>query len=406
MLPLTQTRLIPPGGPLSLALVLTIAVLAGCGRDVPVRDEPVRPVRSVVIESHPVSPMLQWPAEIRPRIEIRYGFRVGGKVSHREVSVGERVAPGQVLARLDPQDANPVVANAQAALAAALTDSRLAAIELDRQRSLKERNFVSQAALDRQQATSDAAVSRQEAAQAQLAQARNALEFQTLRADGAGVVVGVDAEAGQVVAAGQSVIRVARAGEVEALVNVPERDMPLARGQRHWRVSVAAAGDRVLDARLRELSPVADPASRTYAMRLTLSGNLAGVELGMSAVLEASGEPQALMVLPLAALFTTDGQPRVWRVDPVTLTVSQVPVVVAGLAADSVRVASGLNAGDRVVTAGANLLKVGQKVRLLEEPAAAPAAAQAASSDAAKAPAPVGAKPSAAIAKQSPPRQQ
>ena len=224
--------------------------------------------------------------------------------------------------------------------------------------------------------------SRERAAAAQLVQARNAVEFQTLRADSDGVVVGIDAEAGQVIAAGQPVVRVAKAGEVEALVNVPERDVANARATRAWRVVVPAAGDRALEARVRELSPVSDPASRTFPMRLTLSADLAGVELGMSGVASAAGGAGEVVALPIAALYTQDAQSRVWVVDPATLTVRAVAVRTAGLAGDTVRVAEGLKRGDRVVTAGANLLVAGQKVKLLEVPAGAsgtPAAGTAAS---------------------------
>lgn len=352
-------------------------LVTACGKAPVPKEEPPRPVRTVVVEPSARDDAVSWPAEIRPRIEIRYGFRVAGKLAERRVSVGDRVRSGQVLARLDPQDAAPAVAAAQASLDAMRVDVSLQAAELARVRELKERNFISQASLDRQQAAHDAALSRERAAAAQLVQARNAVEFQTLRADSDGIVVGVDAEAGQVVAAGQAVIRVAKAGEVEALVNVPERDVANARAARAWRVVVPAAGDRALEARVREISPVSDPASRTFPMRLTLSGHLAGVELGMSAVASAGGGAGDVVALPIAALYTQDAQSRVWVVDPATLTVRAVAVRTAGLAGDTVRIADGLKRGDRVVTAGANLLVAGQKVKLLEAPAGAAGAAPA-----------------------------
>ena len=357
----------------STAVLLLLAVLASaCGREVPAKVDTPRPVRTVEARMVPVDDGLVLPAELRPRIETRPGFRVAGKIAQRLVSVGDRVRPGQELARLDPQDLEPAIASARASLDAARTEAALAAAELARQRELRERNFISPAALDRQQATADAARARVEAAQAQLRQATNAAEFQVLRADEAGFVTAIEAEAGQVVAAGQPVVRIARSGEIEALVNVPERDMALLRTGARWRVEVPAAGDRVLEARVREIAPSADPASRTWATRLTLSGELTGVEFGMTARASTSARAGAAIVLPVSALFSTDSQPKVWVVDPRAGRVAARPVRTGGLSGDTVRVLEGLQPGERVVTAGASLLTEGSAVRLLEpvEPSA------------------------------------
>lgn len=348
-----------------------LAVLVGCGREVPQKVEAPRPVRSIEARLSSVDAGLDLPAELRPRVETRYGFRVGGKIAERRVSVGDRVRPGQVLARLDPQDVDPAIASAQAALEAARTDASLAAAELKRSTELRSRNFISEANIDRQRAAAEASRSRVEAAEAQLRQARNASDFQVLRADAAGVVVGIDAEAGQVVAAGQSVVRVARSGEVEALVNVPEADLRAARETAKWKVVVPAAGDRVLEGRVREIAPLADPASRTWAVRLALSGTLDGVELGMTATASTRASKGEAIVIPISALFSTDAQPKVWVVDPAASTVRAVAVTTAGLSADNVRIVSGLKPGDRVVTAGASLLSEGARVRLLESAGAA-----------------------------------
>lgn len=351
---------------ISVLFAALLAVLAGCGREVPPKVEAVRPVRSLEVRPTAIDAGIELPAELRPRIETRYGFRIGGKVAERRVSVGDRVTPGQVLARLDPQDVDPAIASARAALDASRTDASLAATELKRLTDLRARNFVSEASLDRQKAVADAALARVESAEAQLRQARNASDFQTLRADAAGVVVGVDAEAGQVVAAGQSIIRVARAGEIEALINVPEADLRAAREAAHWKVVVPAAGDRVLQGRVREIAPLADPGSRTWAVRLSLTGALDGVALGMTATASTRSAKGEAIVIPITALFSTDAQPKVWVVDPAAGTVRAVTVTTAGLSGENVRIASGLKPGDRVVTAGASLLSEGARVRLLD----------------------------------------
>lgn len=354
-----------------LAAGVAVVSIQGCQREPAVRVEPIRPVRTVVLEARAAQASLTLPAEIRPRVETRYGFRVPGKIAERLVSVGDPVRAGQVLARLDPQDAMPAVAAARATREAARTDARLAETELARLRSLRQQNFISQASLDRQQASFDAARARVEAAEAQLRQANNALVFGVLKADRAGHVVAIEAEAGQVVAAGQPVVRVAKSGEIEALVNIPERELAQVRGLRHWTVRIAALGERELTGTLRELSPVADAASRTWPMRLTLSGDLAGVELGMTATATGAIASTAGFLVPMTALHSIDATPRVWVVDAGASTVRSVPVRTAGFVGEQVRIAEGLAAGDRVVTAGANLLKAGQKVKVLEADGAA-----------------------------------
>lgn len=347
-----------------LGTSLVSVFLTACETDLPPKIEAPRPVRSIVVEARPTSSVLTLPAEIRPRIESRYGFRVGGKIAERVVSVGDRVVPGQVLARLDPQDAAPAVAAARASLDAARTDERLAASELERQKNLRERNFISAGQLERQQATFDAARSRAESAQAQLRQATNAVEFQTLKADVVGHVMAIEAEAGQVVAAGQIVVRVAKDAEIEAVVNVPEKDLALARSNRQWDVMVPALGGRALTGRLRELSPVSDPASRTYPMRLTLTGELSDLRWGMTAIANLNRGAVEAFQVPLSALYSKDGKTNVWLVDEASQTVQLKAITADGLNDEFVRVIDGLKPGDRVVTAGANLLVPGQRVKL------------------------------------------
>jgi multidrug efflux system membrane fusion protein len=215
-------------------------------------------------------------------------------------------------------------------------------------------------------------MSRLKAAQSQLANAQNALSFQTLRADKAGVVIGVDAEAGNVVAAGQSVVRVAQLGEKEIAVNVPERAVALMKKAVGFTASLDALPNKIYQARLRELSPAADPASRTYSARLSMAHADDALKLGMSATVHLDlGAAQAIVV-PNSALYTRDEATRVWLVERASETVKAVVVTVGESTNEGVTIVSGLKAGDLVVTAGANLLLPGQKVRLLE---AAPTAA-------------------------------
>lgn len=362
-------------------LALLILGLSACSKPVPApKLEAPRPVRTIVVgdATNPEGALsvLSLPGEIRPRIESRLGFRVSGKLMDRLFNVGQSVKVGQVLARLDPLDAAPGLASAQAQLEGARTDLKIAQIELKRIADLVEKNFVSKAQLDRQQATADAATARLHAAEASLKQARNAVDFQTLVADVDGIVTAVEAEVGQVLAAGTPVYRLARRSEKELLINVPESEFAAARNVTQWQVQLPALG-RELQGKLREVTPLADAASRTYAMRITLMGNLEGVEMGMTANALAKrdaplspGAPATqtvvigkLIALPLGAIFSKDGQPGVWIVDSAG-TVSLLRVTIASLNEEQVFVRSGLAAGQRVVTAGANLLKVGQLVRV------------------------------------------
>ncbi len=358
---------------------LLLSGLAACGREAAPAEvvEPPRPVRTIVVQSAAADAAWSLAGEVKPRIEVRYGFRVGGRVLERRVQVGDRVTPGQLLARLDPRDLTPALDAQRAQQMAAQTELSLARADLARAEKLRTGNFVSDANVDRQRAAVEAAQARLEAADAQVRQARNSLDFQSLKADAAGVVVGIDAEAGQVVGVGQTVVRIAQKGDVEVATSIAEQDLARARRTTNWTVELAGLPGQRWQARLRELSPAADPASRTYAARLTLLGDTAPVAYGMSATVrvEATGAPE--IRVPLTALFSRDGVPHVWLVGPDS-KVSARAVVAGRLDDDSVAIDSGLSGGESLVTAGANLLREGQQVRVAAAaPAAAPAPAPA-----------------------------
>ncbi|TAG45845.1 MAG: efflux RND transporter periplasmic adaptor subunit [Betaproteobacteria bacterium] len=364
--------------------IVTLALTA-CGKPDAAKSEvqkvePPRPVRTIQVGLSAFGDISYLPGEVRPRFEQRYGFRVPGKIARRVVDVGQTVKVGQVLAVLDSQDVLPAI-NAQASQVDVVkTDLKFQQSELKRQQELRDKGFVSGASLERQAASAEAAQARVAAAQSQLASAQNSLAFQTLRADKAGVVVGIDADAGSVVAAGQSVVRVAELGEREIVVNVPERAVGMLRSAKGFAVVIDALPGKVFQAKLRELSPAADAASRTYPARFTLIGADDSVKLGMSATVQLALKEAQAIVVPHSALYTRDDKTRVWVVDPTALTANAVEVKVSESTQDSVVIASGLKAGDLVVTAGANLLQAGQRVVLpaAVAPAVAPAAAPAA----------------------------
>jgi membrane fusion protein, multidrug efflux system len=359
---------------IAMALVALLPIgISGCAKkEIEAKVEPPRPVLIQVLKAAQTVESFSLPAETRARIETRYGFRVGGKLSQRLVGVGDQVTAGQLLAKLDPQDLAPAIAAQQAQLDGAKIELKLALADLQRTKDLRDKNFVSQAQVERQQAVTEGAQAKLLAAQAQLKQALNGADFQVLKADKAGVVVSVEAEVGQVVAAGQAVYRVAQAGERDFYVNVPESQLQLARSTQQWVGTIPAMAGQQVTAVLRELSPIADPASRTYAMKLSVAGSNQ-LPLGLSAVVRplapSSTEGDSTgFVVPLSALYSKDGSPKVWLVDASPQakegTVRLVNVKTNGFTDDGARVASGLKAGDKVVIAGANLLVPGQKVKL------------------------------------------
>lgn len=331
---------------------LAALLMAGCSKpEAPA--QPLRTVRVMKIDGAAVSGGLTFPGEVRARYESRLGFRLGGKIVERRVDVGALVKRGQVLARLDAQDASLNAAQAEAGRALAEAEAR-------RYRELREKNFVSQAVLDAKETALKTAA-------AQAGVARNQAGYTTLVADRDGVVTAVEAEAGQVVAAGQTVLRVAEGNEKEIVIAVPEGDVEKLRGAEGFTVSLNSLPGRSWAGRLRELSPGADAATRTFTARIGVAQADEAVRLGMSARVEAKVSlRETALRLPLSAFFTRNDQPNVWVVDPATQTVKLTRVETDGVSGNEMRVKAGLQSGQLVVTAGANLLEDGQKVRLPE----------------------------------------
>ncbi|MGE0875713.1 MAG: efflux RND transporter periplasmic adaptor subunit [Burkholderiales bacterium] len=351
----------------SAALAIAVSLLlAACGRPPEPKPDEIRPVRVIRIGEQEAVRSAEFAGEVRARHETRLAFRVPGKLVERLVDAGSRVREGQTLARLDPADLALSAASAKAQLAAAASDRDLAAAELARYRGLREKNFISQAEFERRESALASAQARFEAVQAQARQASNQAGYAQLVADGEGVIVAVEAEAGQVVAAGQTVALLARRGEREIAFSVPESRRGLLEQAAQFEVTLNALPGKSWRASLRELAPAADPVTRTYAARATLHDAGDEVELGMSARIRASaGGAGGRIELPLAALHSRGEAPQVMLVGADSSTRLQ-PVETAGLAGTRVIIASGLAPGDVVVAAGASLLRPGQKVRVLE----------------------------------------
>jgi RND family efflux transporter MFP subunit len=348
------------------------ALLAGCRSEAKVERETVRPVKVVAVEAAARGRTLIYSGVVRPRIESPIGFRVAGKVVARAVNVGDRVEVGQVIARLDDTDLKLAESSAKAAVAAARSRRDVAGDNLERAKALLPKAIISQAAYDTRKNELDAAASALESTEAQLRQAANAVGYATLVADKAGIITAVTGEPGQVVSAGQPVITLADAGETEVAIAVPEQDAGRIAVGQAARISLWAGPALAVAGRIREIAGQADAASRTYAVRITTNAPPQGMRLGMTATVAIQIEQEAVaMVVPIAALTEAGGAPVVFVVDATTKTVRRTPVVVAATTADGIKIASGLNAGDLVVTAGVQFLRDGMRVRLPGEHARA-----------------------------------
>ena len=341
--------------------------LAGCVDKQARHEEEARPVQATTARQTASAVGATYSGEIRARYESKLGFKVSGKVIARLVEVGSHVAPGQVLLELDPQDASLSAAAAEAQTAAARAKLEQSRLDLDREDRLYRARFVSKAALDQYQLTYDTALSQLRSAQAQQQIAQNQRAYTVLRADRAGVVTAIDAEAGHVVAAGQPVLTVAADGEREVLVTIPESRVEEIRHAKDMSVSTWANPQRSYAAALRELAPDADQATRTYAARITIRDPDAALHLGMTASVLVPNISTAVGIqLPLSAIYDRAGEPIVWIVDSQSSTVAAHPVKLAAAYKDTALVADGVKEGDVVVTAGVHMLHPGQKVKLLQ----------------------------------------
>jgi multidrug efflux system membrane fusion protein len=355
--------------------LLSALLLAACSRPAPT-PEPVRAVRTQLVSADSAIETQEFAAEVRARTESRLGFRVGGKLLAREVEVGQRVKRGQVLARLDPADLRLGEQAAQAGVQAAQANHDLAAADLRRYQELRAQGFISAIELDRRQTTLQAARAQLDQARAQAGVQGNQAGYAALTATAAGVITAVDAEPGTVLASGAPVLRLAHDGPRDVVFAIPEDQAAAMRALigRSGALQVRAWGAaKTMPATLREVAAAADPSTRTFLAKADTGS--AALELGQTAtVLLQRAAPVGVNKLPLSAVVQQQGRTAVWLVDRGSMTVKVQPIVVAGAEGNTVLVAAGLAPGQTVVTAGVHTLSPGQKVKLYQDSAAAPAA--------------------------------
>lgn len=326
-------------------------------------DALARPVQVVVAKFEPASQPRMLVGTLRARVESDRSFRVAGKIASRLVETGARIKAGDVLARLDETDLRLSREAAEAELAAARSSERQARLDRDRIGELRAKGWSTEQAFDRQKAVLDEAIGRVQRAERQVELAQNSQSYTELKAEEDGTVIAVTAETGQVVAAGQPVFRIAQDGDREALVAIPEQDMALAR-EAAATVTLWSDPGRSHTAKLRELSPNADSATRTFLARYTISGLAADAPLGMTATLELARRDIApVMRVPLAAILNQGTGNEVFVLDKASGTLARKAVKVTSFDAESALVAGGLNEGDLVVTLGVHTLREGLKAR-------------------------------------------
>lgn len=330
-------------------------------------SEPViRPARVAEIAYKKQSQALLLAGTVVPRIESTLGFRVSGKIVQRSVDVGAVVKAGDVIAILDPADYKLAVDNARAALASAEADYARAKADHERYLNLRGSTAFVPQTLDQRQSIASTALARVDQAKSQLASAENNLAYTVLHADSAGVVTAVQAEVGQVMAQGQGVIRLARTEELEILVGVPEHRLKVVREARDASFELWSDPGRRHAARLRELSPSADPVTRTYAARFSVIDPPEFIGLGMTATLGFERPDNTPVAeVPLSSIFQRGTQPAVWVVDRTSGTVELRPVKIARWRDDTAAISSGVKDGELIATAGVHKLETGQKVKPL-----------------------------------------
>ncbi len=347
-----------------LVLLLLALSLSACAE----KAEPPKPLPRMVLEhvvqAGSAGAQAEYSGEVRARHETSLGFRVAGKLIARLVDAGDRVVGEQILARLDAADLSLSASGAEANLAAAAADRAFAQAEALRYRDLRAQQFVSQALLDAKEAALKSAEERYRALAAQSSLAGNQRAYSTLRADAAGVVVAVLAEVGQVVSAGQPVVKVARTDEIEVLVAVPENRVAELARSGELDVTLWAAPEKHYRGRVREIAPQADAVTRTFATRVSILNADAEVRLGQTARVRLSASPgQAGVLIPLGSVFQRGGQPAVWLIGGEG-RVHLHSVRVAAWREDGVAVDSGLSGGERIVAAGAHKLVEGEAVQV------------------------------------------
>ena len=356
--------------PTALALVAATLLLSACSKPAP-PEAPIRSVKVLTVGIDNMQSGAEFAGEVRARVESRLGFRVAGKMVRRQAELGQRVKAGDVLAQLDPQDYQLAAQAGQAQVVAAVTNRDLVAADYKRFKELRDQNFISGAELERRDAALKAAQAQLDQAQAQSRGQGNQAAYTTLVADTSGVITAVEAEPGQVVAAGTPVLRIAQDGPRDVVFAVPEDKVAMIKAGSGVEVR-AWAGKTSFKGLVREVAASADPITRTFTVKVGLEALDAKDALALGTTVSII--PQAfdrsnvqVIKLPTSALRQDGKTSAVWVLDANTMTVKLQPVQIATADGNEVVIASGLQPGMQVVSAGVHVLAPGEKVTLYKE---------------------------------------
>jgi multidrug efflux system membrane fusion protein len=343
------------------ALMTTVVLLSACHHSEPEKPAP-RP--AIVAKPSPADTLVNsYSGEVTARFQPLLSFRVGGKIIKRLVDVGETVTQGQILAQLDPLDAQLQLNAAQAQLASAQSEERIAKAQLARYKLLLAPNAISRSQYDQVDNQFKAAESALTQARSQLSLSTNQIEYTILRAPQNGQIIQRQIEAGQVVTAGQAAYTLATQGDREVLIGIPEQDEKHFHVGQAVTVTVWSQPNARFPAHVREISPAAD-LSRTFATRIAFDQPNPAVDIGQSArVFTNDVASNALLSIPLSAITAEQGAAYVWVVDTATSRLKKAPIQVGVYGRNTATISTGLQPTDWVVIAGVQLLHDGQQIR-------------------------------------------
>jgi membrane fusion protein, multidrug efflux system len=352
-----------------VGLLLLLSLLMGCSPQDQKANLPPRPVKVFRVGTTSIGSVTPYAGEVRARFETTLSFRVTGKILARPVEIGDRVHKGQLLAKLDTSDFRLSVESIKAQLKSAVADRDFTKDDLTRYRELLEQKVISTPDFDRHQTAYTNAQERASALEAQLKQTTNQLHYTELSADRNGVITALEVEKGQVIAAGQPVVKLAELDEKEIHFDIPEQRISEIKNHQIVAITLLSDNERKFNAKIREISASADPASRTYRAKATMLDGQEAAHLGMTATVWIASEKSERIAVPLSAVFTSQAQPKqqqVWLIDEATSTVKAVPVQLRTTLPGELVSIEGLQTGQLIVSAGAQRLKESQAVRLSE----------------------------------------
>ncbi len=342
------------------------ALLFGCSEP-PAKT--ARPVRTITVQHARGGESITLTGQIQAQDQARLSFRIAGRLIERTVSVGDRVEPGQIVARLEPQDSENVLKSAEADLSSARATLVTAQNQHGRLTELLSKGFTTRALYDQAEQQLRTAESQVASAEAKLRNARDNVGYTELKSDFAGSVTAKGAEPGEIVAPGRMIVQIAGQGGRDAVFNVPPQIIRNAPQNPEIVVTLADDPSISTAAKVREVAPQADAATGTYAVKVSLVNPPQAMRLGATVVGRMVMGSDIVIQVPGVALTQTNGKSAVWVVDPGTKKVALREVLVARYDPSSVVISDGLNDGDIVVTAGVQTLRPGQEVRLLDQTA-------------------------------------